>query len=67
VIRDAAWVVWANVRWAVTRVGYWVRPYDMLLDARRWFWQPRQRCGWPAGMPREAVAEVVAAVRRADG
>lgn len=36
--------------WAVRRVGYWVRPYDLLADRRRWFWQPRQRCGWPYGI-----------------
>jgi len=36
-----AWVIWA-----VGRVGYWVRPYDMLADRRRWFWQRRQECGW---------------------
>jgi hypothetical protein len=38
----AAWAAWA---WH--RVGYVLRPYDMLADRRRWFWQPRQRCGWP--------------------
>lgn len=21
------------------RLRYWIRPYDMLLDARRWRWQ----------------------------
>lgn len=26
-------------------VGYWVRPYDMLADRRRWVWQRPQRCG----------------------
>jgi hypothetical protein len=31
--------------WAWHRIGYWVRPYDLMLDARRWFWQPRGRCG----------------------
>jgi hypothetical protein len=40
---------WTLARWAVQRVGYWVRPYDMLADARRWFWQPRQRCGFAQG------------------
>lgn len=34
----------AWVRWKVGSVGYAVRPYDMLADRRRWFWQPRQRC-----------------------
>jgi hypothetical protein len=38
---------WAWLCWAVVRVGYWIRPYDMLADARRWFWQRRSccRCG----------------------
>ncbi|HEY6117143.1 MAG TPA: hypothetical protein VI172_14420 [Candidatus Dormibacteraeota bacterium] len=34
------------LRWALQRAGYVVRPYDMLADRRRWFWQPQQRCGW---------------------
>ena len=37
----AAWL-----KWWLRRVGYVVRPYDMLADRRRWFWQPRARCGW---------------------
>jgi hypothetical protein len=36
---------WAEVYWLAETVGYWIRPYDMLADARRWRWQPRQRCG----------------------
>jgi hypothetical protein len=39
-------IVAAYIRWAVARVGYWIRPYDMLADRRRWWLQPRQRCGW---------------------
>jgi hypothetical protein len=27
-------------------LSYTVRPYDMLADRRRWFWQPRTPCGW---------------------
>jgi hypothetical protein len=38
--------LWAEVRWLAKSLGYWIRPYDMLADARRWRWQPRQRCGW---------------------
>ena len=38
-----------ELRWWLRRVGYWFRPYDMLLDARRWRWQPRQRCGFAQG------------------
>lgn len=37
---------WSELKWAAVRVGYQLRPYDMLADSRRWFWQPRQRCGW---------------------
>ncbi len=36
----------AYAAWLFHRVGYAVRPYDMLADSRRWFWQPRQKCGW---------------------
>ncbi len=41
----AARLVWVNVRWLATAAGYWIRPYDGLADARRWRWQPAQRCG----------------------
>jgi hypothetical protein len=37
----------AWLKWMFQHGGYVVRPYDMLADRRRWFWQPRQRCGWP--------------------
>lgn len=35
---------------AATMVGYWLRPYDMLADERRWAWQPPTccTCGRPA-------------------
>lgn len=33
-----SWWWWAS---------YLVRPYDMLADRRRWFWQPAQHCGGP--------------------
>lgn len=52
------------LRWAARRVGYWLRPYDMLADRRRWFWQPRQRCGLPVDTPRFVVDQLVAAARR---
>jgi hypothetical protein len=42
----------AWLKWAFHRVGYVVRPYDMLADRRRWFWQPWQRCGWSRGVGR---------------
>ncbi len=44
------WLV-AEVRWALIRIGYWIRPYDMLLDRRRWAWQPRTRCQFRGGTP----------------
>jgi hypothetical protein len=34
----------AYLAWLVTRIGYAIRPYDMLADRRRWFWQARTRC-----------------------
>jgi hypothetical protein len=36
----------AWLKWAIQRVGYVMRPYDMLADRRRWAWQPRERCQW---------------------
>ena len=39
-------VVRAYVGWYLAAVGYWIRPYDMLADRRRWFWQPAARCGF---------------------
>ncbi len=63
-IRWLARRAWAEVRYTAETVGYWLRPYDMLAGSRRWFWQPRQRCGWPAGTPASVVADAVAAVRR---
>jgi hypothetical protein len=66
-IRHVTRRAWIEVEHAAVTLGYWLRPYDMLADARRWFWQPQQRCGWPAGMSRAAVAEVVAAVRHENG
>jgi len=26
------------------RLSYWVRPYDMVLDARVWWWQQGRAC-----------------------
>jgi hypothetical protein len=44
--------LFAELVYAAQRVGYWVRPYDMLADRRRWRWQPAQRCGFACrGMP----------------
>lgn len=34
----------AWLAWAIGALGYWVRPYDDLADARRWRWQPRTPC-----------------------
>jgi hypothetical protein len=32
--------------WALRhRLSYWLRPYDMLADARRWRWQRPEPCG----------------------
>lgn len=53
--REAVWLaLWAarlarvEARWAATRLGYVVRPYDPLADARRWWWRRAQPCGWLA-------------------
>lgn len=49
------WLPWAlrvtlvEVRWWIESAGYWIRPYDMLADARRWRWRPRQRCQFAQG------------------
>lgn len=40
---DLRWIVASIATWA-ENLGYLVRPYDMLADRRRWFWQPRQPC-----------------------
>ncbi len=66
-MRLAVWLArraWIEVHHAVVIAGYAVRPYDMLADRRRWFWQPRARCGWPAGTPRWVVDDVAAAVEK---
>ena len=35
-----------RLAWALlVYASYWVRPYDMLADRRRWFWQKATRCG----------------------
>lgn len=38
-------MIW-RLLWAFDRFKYVVRPYDMIADKRRWFWQPRTPCGW---------------------
>lgn len=53
--------VWHSTIHIAQRVGYWVRPYDMLADRRRWFWQPRQPCGLPlASVHRDRVTILAA-------
>lgn len=34
----------AELRHAAVMAGYWLRPYDMVADRRRWRWQPRELC-----------------------
>jgi hypothetical protein len=55
--------LWVEVRHAAVMAGYWLRPYDMLADRRRWRWQPRQPCGLN-GLPPETRAAVIAAIER---
>lgn len=53
----------------MTRLGYWLRPFDMIADRRRWRWQGRTRCGrqvW-ADAPPEAKAAVLDAIERFRG
>ena len=66
-LRYTAWTVFvywprltrATAVWLVESAGYWIRPYDMLADARRWRWQPRAKCG------RQAFAEMPEELRLA--
>lgn len=43
-MRYLRWI-WAEIAHAATSIGYWIRPYDMLADRRRWAWRPAQPCG----------------------
>jgi hypothetical protein len=43
-----AWI-WSWPREWFGNLGYAVRPYDMIADRRRWFRQPRTRCGFSYG------------------
>jgi hypothetical protein len=61
-----AHVAWGRTVYAIETLGYWIRPYDMIADARRWCWQPRAKCGarvW-ADMPDDVKAQLAAAVLR---
>jgi hypothetical protein len=56
-------VVAAEIAYAATTFGYWIRPYDMLADRRRWRWQPQQRCGFTE-VPQDVMDELLGAARR---
>ena len=43
-----AWWFVKSVWW---QFAYWIRPYDMLADQRRWFWQPGQPCQFQQPYP----------------
>ncbi len=45
--------VLTEARHAIAVARYWIRPYDMIADRRRWKWQPRTRCQWSGGRPWE--------------
>lgn len=49
----------AYLTWWLQTIGYWIRPYDMLADRRRWRWQPRQRCGGVIYLPEETTRLMV--------
>lgn len=51
---------WSLAVWAWQRLGYVIRPYDMLADRRRWRWQPARRCG----APHEVIAAALAYLDR---
>ena len=36
--------VWVQLESFAVAIGYGIRPFDMLADRRRWFWQPRFPC-----------------------
>ena len=59
-------LLWALVRHCGTWLGYVVRPYDAVADARRWRWQPPAPCGRviAAGMSPEARDRLEAALKR---
>lgn len=38
-------------------LSYWIRPYDMLADRRRWRWQPRTPCGSEAWVSAPAATQ----------
>jgi len=52
----------ACIRHWLTNLGYVIRPYDMIADQRRWFWQKPAQCGsqWAAGLSYEARASLAA-------
>lgn len=53
----------AEVAYLAARIGYAVRPYDMLADRRRWCWQPRTRCGGVIVLSEEDADALNAAVQ----
>lgn len=36
---------WLKSTW--WQASYWIRPYDMIADRRRWRWQPAAPCALP--------------------
>jgi hypothetical protein len=45
--------LWVEARHASVMAGYWVRPYNDLLDRRIWRWQKRPLCQFFGGRPWE--------------
>lgn len=64
---DVDYVLRGWLPWAAGQVGYAVRPYDDVLDARRWRWQPRGRCGFGALDPQSRAARLHLARARLGG
>jgi hypothetical protein len=54
---------WAEARYRAEQIGYVIRPYDQVADARRWRWQRATRCGL-GGLDPESREQLLAAVWR---
>lgn len=71
-LRLLDWII-CEILYAGQSAGYWIRPYDMIADRRRWRWQRRAKCGSQliAELPRrrgktaDALRALVAAANRA--
>lgn len=57
-----------EVRALAVNLGYRIRPYDDIRDARRWRWQARGKCGrYLPAVVQIALAEAVERHQRNEG